>query len=70
MQCTYIIYKPIKKFDMYTVVRMLNDERTFGTFNSIVLAKNKAKEMITDGNELNLLVCEVINGIRKYLFTV
>jgi len=55
---------------MYTVVRMIQDEKTFGTFNSIPEARKKAKEMINDGHELNLLVCEVINGIRKYLFTV
>ena len=67
--CVYYIQTKTYK-DMYTIVRNLNSENTFGEFDSIRDARLKAKELIESNTVLNLLVCEVINGIRKFLFAV
>jgi len=67
----YVYYIQTKTYkDMYTIVRNLNSENTFGEFDSIRDARLKAKELIESNTVLNLLVCEVINGIRKFLFAV
>lgn len=55
---------------MYTIVRTLNSETTFGEFDSIRDARIKAKELIESNTVLNVLICEVVNGVRKYLFSV
>lgn len=71
MCAMYVYYIQTKTYkDMYTIVRNLNSENTFGEFDSIRDARLKAKELIESNTVLNLLVCEVINGIRKFLFAV
>jgi hypothetical protein len=64
------LFNHLKINTMYTIVRSLNSENTFGEFNSLREAKLRAKELIESNTVLNLLVCEISNGIRKFLFSV